>query len=276
MKIICTIITPDHLYKAQSLFDSISLFDSDVSYHILTTDKVQVPNELIKLYSIQELSETDLMSKKIFEKYNTQFDELRWSLKPAFISYILKNNPEASVIYCDCDFCFFGSTSYLFNLVNTGSILLTPHWRPLDPIKSPINFKLNYRDGLFNAGCITANYKGLNALEWWGNACLSSCENNREQGLYHDQRYLDLMPIYFPETIICRHLGINIADWNLHQRDKLCPAGTVIETKWPITLIHFTKNTIKKIESGGDPTLESYLSAYKSLLEKYLQTVSLK
>jgi hypothetical protein len=47
-------------------------------------------------------------------------------------------------------------------------------------------------------------------------------------------------------------------------------------TKYHITFIHFTKNTIKRIEDGGDVLLEPYYEDYKLLLKSSADQINLK
>jgi hypothetical protein len=182
--------------------------------------------------------------------------------------YLLRHYPYSEVLYCDCDCYFAQRPTHLFEYLEVGGITLTPHWRPLYPSPSQKNFRLNFLDGLFNAGCVAADQKGLRALDWWALACESACLHSYEQGLYHDQRYLDLMPIYFPETVIVRHMGYNLADWNAQHRQADALGQRSVPDIWPVVLIHFTKNTIKKIESGSDPLLRDFYLHYELLLRE--------
>jgi hypothetical protein len=260
--ICCTIVTPSHINKAVTLLESLKKSDERFNLVILVTEPVTHAFDSIEMVNLQYLITVNEAAALVTEKYSFDSDVLRWSLKPVLLCHLLAIHKDAFVIYCDCDMYFFSSPVRLIAGLRRGGIVLTPHWRPLEPAPSIHSFRLNFQDGLFNAGCVAANRKGLPALKWWVRACLSGCEVDRASGLYHDQRYLDLIMIYFPNTVICRDKGYNVADWNHHARYE------PIRNNLQICLIHFSANTIKKILAGKDPMLEPYFSIYTEHLNK--------
>jgi hypothetical protein len=265
-RIVCTIVTPDFLTQAAALMLSIRALGASCRYVILATEPVPTTLEGAEILTPDVLCDPDGLVASITAKYGENLDHLRWSLKGAFIRHLVSMNPDCCVLYCDCDLCFFAWPDYIFQCLDAGGIVLTPHWRPLDPVNASEEFRLNFLDGLFNAGCIAANRAGSAALTWWSEACLAACESNYQKGLYHDQRYLDLLPIYFPETVICRHQGINIADWNNHLRKRDQSGIAPVPDRWPVTLVHFTAHTIERIRRGDDLPLVPFLQRYEELL----------
>ena len=270
--ICCTIVTPSHINKAIVLLESLKRYNSRFNFFILVTEPIEYSPVGVNVISLQKLISEDESAGLVAEKYFFNTDSLRWSLKPVFMRYLLKRYTKASLIYCDCDMYFLANPKVLLNGLRRGGIVLTPHWRPMEPEPSLHSFRLNFQDGLFNAGCITANKKGLPALDWWARACLSGCEMDRESGLYHDQRYLDLMLVYFPQAIICRDKGYNVADWNHQIRTEMARK----EKHLNITLIHFSENTVKKILAGKDPLLESYYAIYKEHLATCMDNLKIE
>ena len=198
MNTFCTIISHDYYSFAINLFHSLEKFNAGIKFQILVTEK-DIPEAIrqkmpegITIYYIKDLENSELFSL-VQKKYEYINDSFRWSLKPIFISTLLKRYDK--VIYVDCDIHFFNDPSFLFEELNNTSILLSPHWGETNPLDDEENFLLNFRIGLYNAGFIGATAKGINALMWWANACSYSIENNESRGLYVDQRYLDLIPI---------------------------------------------------------------------------------
>lgn len=263
-RVYCTIVTPDYMDRAVAIMLSLRAVGDTTPLAVLVTGDYGEPVPGVEVVTLRELARVDAGAAALSEKYRDHPDALRWSLKPVFALHLLARHPGAELMYCDSDFCFFGPPDELFDHLRTASVVLTPHWRPLSPTVSVGNFRLNFRDGLFNAGCFAATARGDAALAWWAAACAASCELNHEQGLYYDQRYLDLMLIYFPDVAICRHLGYNCADWNAHLRVTGPHGPRRVPDDWPVVVIHFTENTIKKIERGTDPVLEPYLETYRS------------
>ncbi len=267
-RLYCTIVTPDYLDRAVALMLSLRAVGEESPFVVLTTGRVHAAISGLEIVTLDKLCNGDALIEGIIAKYVHCPDSLRWSLKSVFIRHLLLSEPGASVLYCDCDCCFFARPDDLFEYLRCGGIVLTPHWRPLDPTKSTKEFRTNFTDGLFNAGCVAANSQGIPALTWWGEACHVACEQNLQEGLFYDQRYLDLMLIYFPDVMICRHRGYNLAYWNCHLREIDIKGNRCVPEKWDIKLVHFTITTIKYIRHGDDSVLASYLNKYEQFLDR--------
>lgn len=266
--ILCTIVTSDYVDRALALAISARHTGSAAEVFVLTTAESFKQVAGINFLDLDAICESLPQAAAIRMKYGHDRDRLRWCLKPIVMAYLLRENPTRTVIYADSDICFFRPPEVLAELLRGGNVLLTPHWRPLNPRGSTRNFRLNFMDGLFNAGCVTAVAEGTPALQWWADACLSACEQKREEGLWDDQRYLDLMPIYFDGIVICRDRGFNLADWNYHLRVPNKRGHRDVPDIWPVSMVHFTPNTIRRIERGEDSLLEPYLKKHKELLEE--------
>jgi lipopolysaccharide biosynthesis glycosyltransferase len=269
--ICCTIVTPSHIYKGLTTLNSIRRHDSDVKLFLMLTEPVSIHLDDIDVLYVKDIIKHDEDGKKITEIYAYYPDCMRWSLKPVIMRYLLKQFPESNVIYCDCDLCFYNKPTHLYDYIEKGGIVLTPMWRPTDPAPDLGEFRASFTDGFFNAGCVTANTKGLVALDWWTKVCMSGCEINAKKGMFLDQRYLDLLLLYFPQTVVCQHKGYNVADWNVQIRNEFLDSNQDLKELFEVILIHFTGNTIKRIENGGDPMLEPYLLQYKKYLNESLK-----
>ena len=271
-RVFCTIVGRTHLYKALALRQSIFNVDPLALFYVLAIDFRGHASPGVEIVQIEDLSGDVEIGQAIVQKYKERPDELRWSLKSVFLQHLIRRYSERDVIYCDSDFCFFSNPSEVSDYLQHAGVLLTPHWRPMKPptvsTKSSKNFRLNFLDGLYNAGFIAANSRGIEALTWWAELCLSACEKNYIEGLYFDQRYLDLMPIYFDFVVVCKHRGYNLADWNLQLHPEVGYGRNDGLPVIPVRAVHFTTNTVKRIEQGGNPSLVPYLSQYKSYLAK--------
>jgi hypothetical protein len=268
MNAFCTIVTPDHMDRALALLQSLREHTKPVPFFVLATNSVSYEPEGVQVVSLDTLCAEDETARQVCTKYGNSTDKARWSLKPVFTTFILRKYSAVSqVLYLDCDVCFFDSADVLFSQLASGGVLLTPHWRPIDPGPSLSTFRLNFQDGLFNAGCVGINSRGVDAMKWWARACLSECIVDREQGLFVDQRYLDILPIYFPDTVICRHQGCNVAAWNMHLRRCTINGHVLINDIWPLVFLHFTRSTIERIERSKDDALYQALQHHKALIK---------
>jgi len=176
-------------------------------------------------------------SLAIYNKYQKKKDLLRWSSKPSSCLYFLKDYD--NVIYIDNDIFFTSDANFILPLINKG-VCLTRHNRPTHPFKT-INQKIYYHtnnvyrynqfkalftDGFFNAGFFACSNKGIDAVEWWSDMVFLDCSISKPEGIYLDQKYLDIMALNFSDKIsIVNNLGCNIAHWNIFELnfDKVTP-----------------------------------------------------
>lgn len=272
MNTFCTIITADHLGYALAICDNIKSIDKSVDFNVLVVDEIptSIPKSPLKVHGIEQVVESSAIGKKIHEKYSSkkQLDNLRWSLKPVLINYLFEQGYE-KVIFTDPDTFYFSDFNFLFEELENSNILLTPHWRGLDPTVGGSNFDLQFVGGLFNAGFIGVSQKAVKVMEWWAKCCLHKCVKDFPTGQFVDQTYLNLMPVYFDGVNILKHQGCNVANWNqLVCKRGLIDGQVLINNKWEIVFIHFTKSTIKGIVQGQDELLVDYLTQYKYVLSQ--------
>jgi len=265
----CTIITSNYFPYAAALYRSLIKFHEDEKLIVLVCDEGSLnfstsafPGiEIIRLKNIMSFGETERLYSKY---YHDNMDAFRWSMKPVLLTYLLKNGYE-KLMYVDCDIFFFNDYDFLFDDLNTSSILLTPSWRTIDYKKNEEEFLSLYTDGLYNAGFIAASKIGIAALEWWTQACSYKIAIDCEHGLFVDQRYLDAMPLMFPNIKAVSHKGCNISVWNQHEcRRILVDQEVLIDGKDPIVFIHFNNNYIKELLEGRDHLLFPHLKQYEA------------
>lgn len=271
-----TIITADFLHYALALRYSLARFKPEVALNVLIADEHFDATELdgvfegIRLLSLQDLC-ADGAGKCIFEKYfKSNMDCFRWSMKPVVLNHLLSSGYDQT-FFLDPDLFFFADFSFLEHHLRDRAVLLTPHWRASEPRCDESNFAILQTSGLFNAGFVGVTAAGRSAMDWWTALCLYRCEKQPDQGLFVDQAYLDMMPIYFEDVAIERHRGCNVANWNQVECPRIVrPDGTVgIRGGWDVVFIHFTQSTIKGIESGEDARLRPFLTEYLASLQHW-------
>ncbi|MHA4811237.1 hypothetical protein ACX0G9_24255 [Flavitalea flava] len=258
---------------AKALYSSLEKYDSGIALQIMVTDSNKKDCPLINYPNIAIFFPEDIFNQKlaqeIYKKYaHLNMDKFRWALKPVFIAYLLNNGFE-KVLYTDCDIFFYNDYTFLFDDLDTSNILLTPHWRNSDPLINEMSFFSLFTDGIFNAGFIGANKKGIPALQWWAEACHFKMEARIMEGIYDDQRYLDVLPVRFEDIKVIRNRGCNISAWNEEECKRVLINGVVlINREYPIIFIHFNNMLMQQILKGHDALLLPYFMEFKESLER--------
>lgn len=264
----CTITTASHLFKVYALHHSLRQQGSD-TLHVLVVDPEKAsylsPHPGIIYHTFNELSHQSLV-RQIRNKYSRQ-DHIRWCSKPVLLLHLLENTEQ--VIYVDNDLFFYHSYDFLFDYLKADAILLSPHWRIIDPKKEQSWLITNFREGIYNAGFLGVNQQAKKTLEWWALACIYRCERNFYYGLFDDQKYLDIVPALEPHTRVLHHKGCNVAGWNIDNCPRVKSGQEVlIENKFPVVFMHYANDTFYRLRIGQDPLLVPYL-------EKYLEALRL-
>ncbi|MEQ9443825.1 MAG: hypothetical protein RIG62_32595 [Cyclobacteriaceae bacterium] len=260
---------------AEALLDSIKKFTTQGTLHVLVSDidssstlATFASNEGFYPYLFEDVNQTEIATQVAAKYRSNAHDAFRWSMKPVFINYLIQEKGCDKVIYVDCDISFFNDPSFLFEKLTTQDILLTPHWRSSDPYQDFSNFQILFNRGIYNAGFIGVNKSGTTAMDWWARACTHTCIKDPSNGLFDDQTYLNLLPVYFDNVEVLKHRGCNVANWNQVECERVVQAdgSVLINGKYPIIFIHFTASTIRGIFNGSDEELLPYLLEFEKRL----------
>lgn len=254
-----------HIFKVRAMAKRLQMF-CDHAIHCLVTDgEPPAAVDGVTFLGLSKLLGED--AKTIFLKYRG--DRLRWSCKSLLLTYLLETGFE-KVIYIDNDICFTATPQPLFDLLNTHSVLLTPHHYAADPRKDQFWLEANHRVGLFNAGFIGVRQDGKEAMRWWAQCCAYTVQKSAWRGLFDDQKYLDLMPVLFERTHIVRDRGCNVAGWNINTltRTFADDGSVLICGEWPLRFVHFNPYTLRAIGREWDPVLKPLMHDYVEELKE--------
>jgi hypothetical protein len=149
-----------------------------------------------------------------------------------------KYKDEDKFVYLDSDMKVFGPFDELMEGLEKHSVVLTPHRVDPDPWEHFL------KDGTFNGGCfaVKRTADGMSFIHWMTSRLNNYCYIDEERGLFVDQKWLNLAPVYF-DVHILRHPGYNLAGWNLHESERklLNNIGGIYRVKdKPLRLIHFS------------------------------------
>lgn len=203
--------------------------------------------------------------------------ELNTDVKP-FVLQHLADRYEF-VFYLDPDIYVYGSLQELVARLEGKTAIITPHAvSPIDDDKKPSEIDF-MRAGIYNLGFFGARScpESMRLLDWWGRRCVEFGYNDSRQGLFVDQKFVDLVPSFFDGVVIERSPVYNVAYWNLHERhiDARDSAHPIVNNQ-PLVFFHFSGLSV---DSPTEPRLE--VSKYqnrsdfsnrpdiKSLFEQY-------
>jgi hypothetical protein len=172
--------------------------------------------------------------------------ELAVLFKPFLLQHLLDRGLSPAV-FIDPDVLVEGDLTPVLDVVRRHAVTLTPHL--LGPLEGDrrIERELNIlQSGTFNAGFVGVSEgpTARRALDWWRNRLLANCSAAVADGAYYDQRWLDLLPMWFEDVKVLRDPGCNVAYWNVQERGLRASPQGLLAGGSPLRFFHF---------SGFDP-----------------------
>lgn len=171
--------------------------------------------------------------------------ELSTAVKPFTFQCLFKRGDCDLVLFYDCDCILFQPQKTILELLETYSIVLTPHANLPHTNEAWIFFERNpLKVGVYNLGFLGVrnNDVGDRLMAWWALRLRDYCLMEVENGLFTDQKWMDFIPCYFDDYEVSRSPALNVARWNTFQR-KLSRAedGTLmVDDVFPVEFIHFS------------------------------------
>ncbi|WP_080055444.1 glycosyltransferase family protein [Spirosoma aerolatum] len=249
MKIAFTICSNNYLSQAKTLGDSIKETNKDYTFFIGLCDRKD-SNIDYNYFLPYEIIEADKLNIDEFDKMQLNYDivELNTSVKPFYFKYFFDNYIDIELaIYFDPDIYVYNNLLPIETELGKANALLTPHiitTIPNDRLMPIENNFLNY--GLYNLGFLALRRSETTKLiiDWWADKLKDSCYQRVSEGLFVDQLPLNYLPIFFENIIISKNLGLNMAYWNLHEREITSyneeSKFYFINNKYPLIFFHFS------------------------------------
>ena len=162
------------------------------------------------------------------------------------------------VVYLDPDiYVYRAMTEVERPLSMSAFMVLTPHLTGFlddDMYPSEVNIM---QSGSFNLGFIALvrHPNLIPFINWWKSKCEFDCVVDIPNGIFVDQKWIDLVPGIFNGVYVLRHEGYNVAYWNLKHRIIEYIGGKYFVNRQPLTFFHF---------SGLNPLLPEGLSKHQN------------
>jgi hypothetical protein len=255
---ILTIVSNNYLHFARTMLQSARSHHPDAKmYCVIVDTDLSYAQALSSEFATISIASLNLpLGDELLFQYSIL--ELNTAVKPWAIEYLLAGGHDI-VIYVDPDICFYRAmTEAQSALLSTTDILLIPHLlAPATDAKTPSELDI-LRTGAYNLGfcAVRESANTRQFLRWWQQKLERNCVVDLENGIFVDQRWIDLAPGLFENVGILRHPGYNVAYWNLAQRQIGKDAGgNYVIGDMPLVFFHF---------SGLDPFNPSAFSKYQN------------
>lgn len=278
-QVICTICSKNYLHFARTLMDSVERTHPDWDRVVLLADRVDgvfVPAR--ERFRVIEISELEIPNIAAF-CFRYTILELNTAAKPWLLERLLGREGYRRAIYLDPDIFMFRRMEEVEASFDAGAFcVLTPHLtRPVDDGMKPSEIEM-LRAGAYNLGFLALQrHSELDEfLRWWQARLERRCVVDMDNGLFVDQKWMDLVPGMHKDVHILRHEGYNVAYWNLAHRQIELGSEEPKVNGVPLVFFHF---------SGLDPRAPKDVSKHqnryrletigpvRALFESYCDTV---
>jgi glycosyltransferase involved in cell wall biosynthesis len=196
---------------------------ADEQFITVTLDELGIPNvdEMIFRYDIVELST---------------------AVKPFLLQHLFERTKLDKLVYFDPDILFLAPIDDVVTLLDTQNIVVVPHL--VDTLKEDVvpSERHMLMTGVYNLGFIGLRRSDETAkfLTWWREKLVKYCYADPSNGLYVDQRWVDLAPGMFEGVYVHRDPGCDVAYWNMTQRPVTKRGERFFTLGSPVKFFHFS------------------------------------
>jgi hypothetical protein len=243
MRCFCTVATWSHLRMARILAASLRQAGNLEILHVLIPDaeKNELPpdEEGITYHGLDEVRSG---FPELMPYYFDEFEVCN-ALKPFLISLLLEKGSD-SVIYLDSDIFAVGSFETVWSTLVDHAIVLTPH-----VLKAPaLDLRFINEVSLIDQGIYNGGFSGwsnkpavFEAIRWMKQRLPVYGFCRRPCGMFVDQKLIPFLPEYFPDNVmINRNPCLNIAFWNIHERNVSFDGKSFRCNKSPVIFFHMS------------------------------------
>ncbi len=233
----------NYLGQAKTLADSVAKHAPDHLFLYCLADKVNGRN--LRGINPQNMIEVEQISIPNFHWMvkNYNIVEFATAVKPFFFNYLFDKYSEVNQItYLDPDIKIFTNLQELDALHVDSEVVMTPHFTvPITDNKIPTEKRI-FSTGIYNLGFVSMK-RGNNTfqlIDWWKEKLSYHCIVDLTRGYFVDQLWMVLAPIYFDKILVTKHLGMNMAHWNFHERILSVKHEQYFVQDFPLVFFHFS------------------------------------
>lgn len=252
MDVIFTIVSRNYAAQAATLMESLAVQEPAARRIVVATD-----GPIPQLARLAEVIDARAFCPA-YDAMSVYYDalELNTAVKPYVFKAMLSDGSGRSATYLDPDIVAFRPLARVRAALGEAQLALTPHLtRPLPGPALP-NDQAILRSGSFNLGFCAARAepRTVELMAWWADRCEFDCRVAFAEGLFTDQRWMDLAPGFVDSLAVLRDPGLNLAYWNLEGRALAKERDGWTVDGAPVVFFHF---------SGFDPARPDLLSKHQ-------------
>lgn len=239
----CTIVAHNYLAYARVLAHSLREHHRDARLVVLLVDPPpQSAVAATEPFEVVAASDLDLPGLRTMA-FRYSVLELGTALKPTLLRHLHSRFGCDRAVYLDPDILVLSPLDELFDRLEHADLLLTPHiTAPIGDDAVPGERELLV-SGVYNLGFLGVRFspEALSFLRWWEERLARDCVHAIEDGLFVDQKWMDLAPALVERVAVLRDPGLNMAYWNLpHRRLDRNAEGAFRVGDQPLRFFHFS------------------------------------
>jgi len=245
LKIAFAITSRNYLAQTKIAIGSFLLFNPEFEVFIFNIDSKKYETETIWGNSKINHHFIGDISFEHKQELRSRYNDFEFcnSIKPFLSCWLVEKFKETkTILYIDSDLVFYQEVG-LEEELTKNSIIITPHTLSEFPIDNFLTSELDIlNSGIYNAGffIVSNSENGMKFLNWWKKRTLTYCYVDFEKGMFVDQIWLNLVPLYFEGVLILRNPGYNVAHWNLHERVLSKQDNMHVNGKFKLVFFHFS------------------------------------
>ena len=236
----------NYIPKVRILFNSLRRYHPEWVLHLALADELHPEINLSQepIDHIWPVSDLDIPLWRGWAFCHT-IVELATAIKPFLLLKLLQLPDCDKVIYLDPDTVVFSRLDDIVQALDESNIVLTPHQTKPEQALSAVmdNEICSLKHGIYNLGfiAVATGDVGLEFAHWWSDRVYHFCRADIPNGLFTDQRWIDLVPAFFSGVAIMRSSRHNVSTWNLTTRVfSVGPSGDYLVDSEPLGFYHFT------------------------------------
>jgi hypothetical protein len=272
-----TIVARNFLPQARTLGDSLAKTCPGMPFHVILADEAGTLDLSKERFPTMEAKDVGLPSwRDMAFKYDLV--EFATSVKPFVFDHLLRTHGYEKILYIDPDMYAYRSLDAIFAMLDENFLVLTPHLLDLERSGSgAISEETILFVGTYNLGFagLGSGPEERKVIGWWKERLATKGYADRWDALHVDQKWMDLVPGFFDRgVLVTRHPGINVAHWNMHERDLTAGDEGWLVNGQPLLLFHFSGFDAKQPQNVTGAHKQSLITldskpAYRPLFMEY-------